>query len=298
MLKWAALNLAEVVRMFVLIHGCLCALVAIHVVFRVVQLVRLKKKDSRRFWLFWSWPLVFVCQRNLVPFWQTNAQLADATSMAICFAILLDFFYYYIVKSQQWKQQVISFVLPLLFAVGLWFATQQNTGQVCVLPHTGRYQVWTEPLIQPQSFYFMRLDKGQVYHADSNRDPNYARGIFAPFSGRVSAINGAYIQIEGEQATVEIGPFLSDTVRVKVDQAIFVDQPLGLSGRDTDQPPGVRLRHVAGEPLVFRDFFGGRWLGFRYQKAQPGRNWYVTSDSKTRFRVDSESRETQSRNPR
>lgn len=273
--------------MYSVIHSVICVYVLIHLIIRAVQVRTLKSDDRRIFLLFWLWPLTFWLQRSLVPYWQTNMNVADAASLALVLGGICDLGFYFVLKSQQGgRRQMLAFGLPAVVVATGWYLSLGGTGQACVLPHTGRYLVWRDAVLFPDTFYFMRMDRGQVYHSDSSRDPNYGRAIFAPFAGSVVRVDGDRVQLQGAQALVEIGPFLPETIRVKAGDAVFVDQPLGLSGRREGQPPGVRLHRVTGDPLYFRDFFGGRWLGFRYRAAQPKRNWLVTSDSQTRFRVD------------
>jgi hypothetical protein len=277
---------------FAVLHVAILIFVVIHLGFRIWQLRGLKDRDDRIFLVFWFWPLAYFGHCNFVPFWKTNLHLADAASLALIIGGVIDFIVYFIFSSKDHsKRQWASLIIPALpwVLVYLYYFQRDDGGAKCVLPIAGEQRVWTDHWEFPNTFYFMRNERGYVWHPDPNRDPNYGRAIFSPLTGKVNEVSDQWVKIEGGEGTfIEIGPFMSGTQRVKVGDEVFADQPLGLSGRVEGMPPGICVRVDGDVKIHFGDFYGGRWLGGRFESQLPFRNWSVRSDSRTRFQLGQE----------
>jgi len=253
---------------------------------RLFRLVRLKQRDNRHFLVFWVWPSLFAVYVNAVPIWGTWSWLYRATLILITAALLLDFAYYFALKSEQGRKQLLSglLVIPFLLMSGRHLLPADPV--TLVVPFYGKALVWTDRVLDPGTWYFMEPTTRETENLENAYDdPNYGEAVFSPLTGVIVAVEDNALVLEGEDVVVRLSPILKGSHQLQAGTPVRIDQPLGLLDSGA-RPPGLRMAVTTDRPVRFGDVFAGRWWAGRYDRAVLKRNQYVQTDSETRFRVE------------
>jgi len=261
------------------------ACILVFLPWRFFRLRRMTEHDQRLFFAFWIWPLLLFLFHNLIPIWGTWGWLFQAAKILILAGLLLDFVYYYGMKTKALRAQLLS-VLLLLPCLAVTFRhTVVGDPVVLMVPYYGKALVWTDHALTPTTWYFMEPETrihGTREHAYD--DPNYGKAVFSPLTGEVVAVSENEITLRGEDVTVRLGPLVAGSVKLAIGTPIHENQPIGLL--DTGTPPGLAMTVESKRPVRFADIYAGRWWAGRYEQGVLERNDYVRSDARTRFRVN------------
>ena len=263
----------------------LAACILVFLPWRFFRLKRLGEHDRRIFVLFWGWPLLLFGFLNLIPIWATWGWLFRAANILILAGLILDFVYYFGMKSRAIRAQILSALLlvPILgFAFRhLWVSEPA----VLMVPYYGKALVWTGEVFGPETYYFMapatRIHSTREHAYD---DPNYGKAVFSPLTGEIVSVTATAIELRGDGVTVRLSPLVAGSVTLEAGASVHENQPLGLL--DTGSPPGLKLEVDSARETRFADVFAGRWWARRYARGMLKRNDYVQSDARTRFRVN------------
>jgi len=257
-------------------------------VWRGLLLARQGPKAKRRYACFWLWPVALQLLAETVPLWQVRPILFNAAFLALAAGLACDFFFYYGLRHEsQPRRQAASLLLALpLLALIFRYSLLPGPARDLVLPCYGRALVWTDGVLTPSTYWFMAPGtRGGQSYAHNYDDPNYGKAVFAPLSGTVAAIDGAYLVLQGADGRIRIGPFAAGTIRVAPGDPVVENQPLGLLGTGGSLP-GIELKLLDGPSARFKDHFAGIWYATRRERGALRRNQSVLNDAPTRFRLD------------
>jgi hypothetical protein len=268
------------------IVSLLCAAsILVFLPWRFFRLKRLSESDERIFVAFWVWPLLWCAFHNGVPIWATWGWLFQATEILILAGLLLDFVYYFGMKTKALRAQLLSALLLLPCLVVVFRDRFVSDPVVLVVPYYDKALVWTDGVYAPQTWFFMEPETrihGSREHAYD--DPNFGKAIFSPLAGEVVSVDETSIELRGKDATVRLSPLVKGSITLAVGARVIENQPLGLLGTGT--PPGLRLDVISDREVRFADVYAGRWWAGRYEAGMLKRNVYVQSDAPTRFQVN------------
>lgn len=241
--------------------------------------------DGRIFPLFFLWPVFLFLSNHFLPTYRMNPWLFDGLYYLSLFAMLVDFVYYFAMKSPKTVFQMGSLVL-ILPCLAFAYRGSMLGGESVTLPHYGRALVWTEGLMEPHTYYFLSPDTVETAQRDFD-DPNYGQAVFSPFSGEVEGFEADMMILKRGELRIALGPILEGSARVDADDRVVKNQPIGLQGKG-DGHPGIRLEVRSGHALRFEDVLAGRLIAGEQKSALLKRNMLVQSNSPTRFRVEIE----------
>lgn len=257
---------------------------------RGLQLRHIKKgRDGRIFFAFWFWPAAAWAYVNFFPAWKTSDIAFNTVLLALGLLTLVDFLFYFGLKSDQPKRQWLAAALVVPFLALTQAARFLPSRETALyLPHHGEALVWTQPAISPKVYFFMVPESktGKQRGADYD-DPNYGKAVFSPLAGKVLAFENGTVSIQSEEdpeLIVEIGPLIPESFTRPVGSELFPQMPIGLLAT-SETIPGIRVAIKAEGRYGFRDLQGGMFFLDKKKRAVPQRNWLVRSVSETRFKL-------------
>lgn len=245
-------------------------------------------EQPKFFQLFWVWPLLWIGLFNLAPIWTTSFSWMIALQVVLALATLLDFVWYYALKTNtQKRSQMLSglWLVPfLLFS----FRHILPGGPELTLPHFERAIVWTDSLLAPKTFWFIAPETANPDRFNADQDPNFGKAAFSPLKGTFVGEESGFLRLvtEDESAEVLIGPIIPGSHKLEAGGEIFQNQPIGLVDKTSGKAPGLKLQVIRGGSPRFKDVVTGRYLAFRYGSVRLKRNQVAQSDSPTRFRLE------------
>ena len=153
-------------------------LLLIYMAFRIRALF--KNRSKKFFHGFWFWVVPWLLFLNAIPFWLCRPYLPRTVLLVGLLATLLDFFYFYGLKSKdsartQWLS--LLWLVPIL-AVGLGarMGCGPNRGPA---RHHGPALVWTDRIYNPEIYFFLdRQTRGTDQIGEAFEDPKLRQGDF------------------------------------------------------------------------------------------------------------------------
>ncbi|MDJ0835039.1 MAG: hypothetical protein QNK37_00900 [Acidobacteriota bacterium] len=263
-----------------------CAVLLVYLPWRFFQLVRLKDRDRRFFYGFWIWPVLWFVLWNVVPVWAGRPWLYQVTVFFFIGGTVLDFVFYYVMRTQtNLKHQVLSglLLLPCLLVVGRhWLVSDPLQ---LVVPYYGQTLIWTDHPLTPRSWYFMdpKSDSNKE-RTEKYEDPNFGKAVFSPITGKVVSIEGNQLNLRNDEVSISLSPLLPDSIRLKAGDEVLVQMPLGLL-ETSDGVPGLKLTVSGDRPVRFKDTYAGRWWAPLSENAVLRRNDKALSQAEGTFQV-------------
>ena len=254
---------------------------------RLQRLFRFNAHRQRWFYVFWVWPFFWLLLQNTVPRWACSASLFAVLEGSVGLMGLLDFVYFYALKApNQSKAQIRSLWVILLWLVFFFGPYVMNRiAPALHLPHSGQKLVWSDHFWSPTRYFFMEpTTRAKKSYGQKYEDPNYGKAIFSPLRGQVAGLSDdGFLSLQNETLKIELGPFVTSSIRLVLGQEVFAHQPLGLADLGKSIP-GIELRILEGEQVRFLDVATGRRIAQNYKVTYLKRNMLTASKSPSRFR--------------
>ncbi len=233
---------------------------------------------------FWLWPFAWIGLVQLFPGWHVSAAQFEASRGLILIVAALDFIHDYGLRAGvsrgQWRSCLL--VVPLLLWQFRSHLSPAPPPPLLNLPIHGKAMVWTDSMLEPRVYYFIRTERAEKSSALAE-DPNQGRPVFAPAAGTVAAVEGQTLVLAVAGRTIRLSPLLADSLLVEPGAPVFANQPLGIMGA-SDSMPGLRM--ALDGPFAFGDVMSGRLLSQVFAETRLGRNQYVASAAASRWRVE------------
>lgn len=272
------------INRYMVLLAVLDLLMLVYAVWRLYRLRGVGDRPRPAFATFWLWPFAWIALVQLFPGWHVSATQFEASRGLILLVGLVDFIHDYGVRAGvsrgQWRSCLL--VVPLLLWQFRNHLAPVPAPPLLNLPIHGKALVWTDSILEPSVYYFIRTELPEKGSALAE-DPNQGRPVFAPAHGTVRSFEGQSLVLEVAGRTVTLSPLLADSLMVGPGSRVFANQPLGILGV-AEGTPGLRMA-VSG-PFAFGDVMSGRLVSQVFTQTRLERNQYVASAASSRWRVE------------